>query len=170
MVPFHCKLAGAATGSGGLCGSSFLNRIFEKYLQDKFRGYHGWHESYMVDASKVFEERIKPNFTGESRDDHVIRIQGLVPSAHHGVERNFLTLTTTELRENVFDEVITKIQGLVRDQIAHTNGTVKEVLLAGGFGKNPYLKKKLEEIDSVVRQNIGVQQIENRQVLWRIVP
>ncbi|PVH67866.1 hypothetical protein DL98DRAFT_600035 [Cadophora sp. DSE1049] len=132
MNPFHCKLAGAATGSGGLCGSGFLNRIFEKYLEDKLKDYQGWDPSFMVDAMRAFENRIKPDFTGESKDEHYIRIQGLVPSERHGVERNFLTLTTTELREKVFDEVITKIQGLVRDQIAHTNGTVKEVLLAGG--------------------------------------
>lgn len=158
----HCKLAGAATGSGGLCGSNFLNRIFQAYLQRKFREYRGWDPEFMIEASRSFEDRIKPNFTGESTEDYIIRIQGLVESRRHGVYRNFMTLTTQELRVHVFDEVISKVQGLVRDQISNTHGPVKAVLLAGGFGKNPYLKKKLEEIDSVVRNRIKVQLIENR--------
>lgn len=167
MNPFHCQLAGAATGSGGLCGSSFLNRIFEEYLKDKFKDYDGWHKTYMIDASKAFEARIKPGFTGDNEDPHIIRIGGLKPSKPHGVEKNFLTLTTKELREKVFDVVITKIQGLVRDQIANTDGRVKEVLLAGGFGKNRYLQKRLTEIESVVQNKIRIREIENRQVLWQ---
>ncbi|KAF2445472.1 putative Hsp70 family chaperone [Karstenula rhodostoma CBS 690.94] len=159
--PIHCKLAGAATGSGGLCGSNFLNRIFQAYLEKKLKEYHGWNPDFMIEASRVFEDKIKPNFTGESRDEHIIRIQGLAESRRHGVFRNFLTLTTEELRKYVFDEVISKVEGLVRDQINNTRGPVTAVLLAGGFGKNPYLKKRLEQIDAVVRKKIKVQLIDN---------
>lgn len=162
LQPFSCKLEGAAIGTGGLCGSSFLNRIFEKYLRDKLKTYSGWHPSFMIDASKAFEERIKPNFTGERDVEHSIRIQGLVESERHGVYPNFLTLTTPELRENVFDKVINIVQAHVSNQIANTKGPVKAVLLAGGFGKNPYLKKRLQEIDSVMRNGIKVIQIGNR--------
>jgi hypothetical protein len=165
MKPY-IKLAGAGTGSGGLCGSSFLNRIFAKYLKDKLRDYRGgWDQLCLNEAMKAFEEKIKPDFTGDGEDEHDIMIRGLKASARHGISENFLTLTNEELRENVFDEVISKVRGLVRDQIANTKGRVKAVLLAGGFGRNPYLKMKLQEIDSVVKQKIQVQQIENRQVL-----
>jgi hypothetical protein len=162
MEPY-IKLAGAATGSGGLCGSSFLNRIFAKYLDDKLRDYRGgWDESWLNHAVNDFEEKIKPNFTGDGKRDHRIIIGGLEPSARHGIVGNLLILTNKELRENVFDKVITKVQGLVRDQIANTNGRVKRVLLAGGFGRNPYLKKKLQEIESVERQKIQVKVIDDR--------
>ncbi|OKL64061.1 hypothetical protein UA08_00165 [Talaromyces atroroseus] len=162
MSPFHCKLAEAAAGSGGLCGSSFLNRIFEKYLQRKFKDYPEWEPSFTIDALNEFEERTKRDFTGEGNEEYNIRIPGLVLSERHGIyNRNVLTLTTRELRKNIFDEVVFKVQGLVRDQIANTNGTVKAVLLAGGFGQNHYLQKKLKEIDIVVKDKIRVEQIDN---------
>ncbi|XMA20046.1 hypothetical protein WAI453_012837 [Rhynchosporium graminicola] len=162
-APFHCKLSGAATGSGGLCGSIFLNRIFEAYLEKKLRDYPYWEASFMIDALKDFEERIKPNFNGENKEGYNIRIGGLIKSERHGIDKNFLSLTTKELRQNVFEEVISKIQGLVRDQIAQTRGSVKEVILAGGFGNNPYLKKRLEKIDLVVNQGIKVQHFEDSE-------
>ncbi|CZS93503.1 uncharacterized protein RAG0_03781 [Rhynchosporium agropyri] len=146
-APFHCKLSGAATGSGGLCGTQGLSY---------------WEASFMIDALKDFEERIKPNFNGENKEGYNIRIGGLIKSERHGIDKNFLSLTTKELRQNVFEEVISKIQGLVRDQIAQTRGSVKEVILAGGFGNNPYLKKRLEKIDLVVNQGIKVQHFEDR--------
>ncbi|PVH95356.1 hypothetical protein DM02DRAFT_571322 [Periconia macrospinosa] len=157
----HCKLAGAAPGSGGLCGSNFLNRIFEAYIEQKLRNYHHWKPAYMQDASKAFEEKIKPNFTGEKEGNENIRIQGLKASGRHGVGDNYLFLTTAELREHVFDEVILKIRNLVRDQIKNTKRDVTAVLLAGGFGQNPYLKKQLENIDIVVRKKTKVIVIEN---------
>ncbi|CAI6334531.1 unnamed protein product [Periconia digitata] len=157
----HCKLAGAAPGSGGLCGSNFLNRIFETYLENKLKNYRHWKPAYMLEASKAFEERIKPQFTGQKVGNDHIRIHGLVESKHHGVGENYLFLTTKELRENVFDEVVLKIKKLVRDQIKNTKPTVTAVLLAGGFGKNPYLKKRLEEIEMVSRNETKVVVVEN---------
>jgi hypothetical protein len=167
MSPFHCKLAEAATGSGGVCGSSFLNRIFAKYLRKKFKDHPSWESSFMVDALNDFEVKIKRDFTGEGNEGYTIRILGLDLSERHGVYcRNILTLGTAELRENVFDEVIIKVQGLVRDQIANTSGTVKAILLAGGFGQNRYLQKKPREIQSVVKHKIILEQIDSWQVPW----
>lgn len=152
----HCRLAGAATGSGGICGSNFLNRIFEAYLENKLRHYPHWRPGYMADATKEFEQRIKPHFTGEKVGNEHIRIQGLVANRRYGVGDNYLFLTTAELREHVFDEVIFKVRDLVRDQIKNTPPDVTAVLLAGGFGKNPYLKKKLEQIDLVIQNGTRV--------------
>ncbi|OAG11476.1 putative Hsp70 family chaperone [Paraphaeosphaeria sporulosa] len=157
----HCKLAGAATGSGGLCGSSFLNRIFQAYLEKKLEDYPAWDSEFMVEALRAFEDQIKPEFTDEHQEEKVIRIHGLKESKPHGVAKNILILTTEELRKHVFDEVISKIEGLVRDQINNTRRPVTAVLLAGGFGKNPYLKRRLEQIDAVVRNKIRVQRIDN---------
>ncbi|EJP61364.1 Hsp70 family chaperone, putative [Beauveria bassiana ARSEF 2860] len=157
----QCELVGAGAGSGGLCGSIFLNRIFEKYLEEKLQDYPSWDPDFMIDALGAFETRIKPNFSGRNRDAHFIRIQGLKPSPRHGIKKNFLELTDDELRVNVFDIVINKIRVLVRDQIKHTEGSVKEVVLAGGFGRNPYLKRRLQNLDCVVRQGIKVSEFED---------
>ncbi|KAF9732889.1 hypothetical protein PMIN06_007483 [Paraphaeosphaeria minitans] len=157
----HCKLAGAATGSGGLCGSSFLNRIFQSYLEKKLEDYSGWEPDFMTEALRAFEDHIKPEFTGDRQDEKFIRIHGLKESKRHGVAKHILILKTEELRKHVFDEVISKVEGLVRDQINNTRRPVKAVLLAGGFGNNPYLKRRLEQNDAVVRNKIRVQLIEN---------
>lgn len=159
--PVQCRLAGAAVGSGSLCGSNFLNRIFQAYLQEKLKTYPGWTPDCMIEATRMFEERIKPNFTG-SGNEKTIKLQGLKASRAHGIESNLLVLTTEELRVNVFDKVISKIEGLVSDQINNTQGPVTAVLLAGGFGKNPYLKRRLEKIETVKQNGIKVQLIENR--------
>jgi hypothetical protein len=161
----QCALAGAGAGSGGLCGSIFLNRVFEAYLAQKLQDHPGWDPDFMVDALAAFETRIKPNFSGCARDVHTIRIGGLALSARHGVRyRGVLELTDDELRVHVFDVVVSRILPLVRDQIAHAEGRVKDVVLAGGFGRNPYLKKQLQELDCVVGQGITVSNLEDRQV------
>lgn len=109
-----------------------------------------------------FEKRIKAEFTGDDEDTYTIMVHGLSDSRAHGIIGSTLELPGKELRVNVFDEVITKIQGLVRDQIANTSGDVKAILLAGGFGQSAYLKLQLELVPAVVRNRIRVEQIENR--------
>jgi hypothetical protein len=156
-------LTGAAKGSGGLCGSSFLNRIFAKHLDRKLRDYPGkWDSGWRNHAVEEFERRIKPEFTGDDDETYTIMVHGLQDSRSHGISGGTLQLSGKELRRHVFDEVITKIQGLVADQIANTSKPVKAVLLAGGFGRNTYLKHKLEQIPSVKEQRIRIQHIENR--------
>ncbi|OAQ98194.1 hypothetical protein LLEC1_02306 [Akanthomyces lecanii] len=158
----HCKLVEAGPGSGALCGSMFLNRIFEKYLEEKLQHCPSWDPEYMVDVLRTFETRIKPNFTGQAEEPHFIRIQGLKRSESHGIKKkNILELTDQELRVHVFDKVMEKIEALVRDQITHTEGSVKEIVLAGGFGRNPYLKRRLQGLPCVARQGITVWALEN---------
>lgn len=156
---------GAGKGSGGLCGSSFLNRIFANYLQRKLRNYYGgWDIVSLNYAVDEFEKRIKAEFTGDDEDTHTIMVHGLSDSPQHGIVGNALELSGKELRVNVFNEVITKIQGLVRDQIENTSGEIKAILLAGGFGQSAYLKQQLELMPSVIERRIMIEQIENRQV------
>lgn len=41
----------ASPGSGSLCGSSFLNRIFQKRLYDKFKHDGAWDNEVLEEAS-----------------------------------------------------------------------------------------------------------------------
>ena len=54
----------ATPGSGMLCGSSFLNRIFEKFLKDKLAALPGWDEEILEEAMKRFEMVTKRQFRG----------------------------------------------------------------------------------------------------------
>ncbi len=44
------KLAEASPGSGSLCGSSFLNRGFQEYLEKKLENELGWDEEVMEEV------------------------------------------------------------------------------------------------------------------------
>ncbi|TGJ83714.1 hypothetical protein E0Z10_g5039 [Xylaria hypoxylon] len=133
-----------STISGDLCGSSFLNRLFEAYMVKKFQDID-WETSIYQKLLKTMVnefDRIKQQFTGTETEDFVFI--AIMPEAEDGA----LRVPARELREKVFDPVISKIRALVRDQIKATvksSGKVKEVLLAGGFGENAYLKTQLEK-------------------------
>ena len=45
------RLDEAASGTGGLCGSSYLNRIFENFLTEKFQDNIGWDDEVLEDVS-----------------------------------------------------------------------------------------------------------------------
>jgi len=47
------QIAEASPGSGSLCGSSFLNRIFQKLLFDKFRNEPAWDNDVLEEVSMV---------------------------------------------------------------------------------------------------------------------
>lgn len=150
-----------APGSGGLCGSSFLNRIFSKYLEDRMKGHREWNEDYQGDALRFFEKEIKPRFTGNDDEVYYIMVQGLSESPRFRIKNRRLEVSGSDLREKVFEPVMKEIQKLVRNQISATTTDtvkVKAVLLAGGFGRNEYLRRKLQE---TVGRDVQVRPVEN---------
>jgi hypothetical protein len=50
------KVLEATAGKGGVCGSSILNRIFQKHLEDRFRTSRGWDEEVLEEALDKFEK------------------------------------------------------------------------------------------------------------------
>lgn len=158
------SLDGAGKGSGGLCGSSFLNRIFANYLERKMENYHGnWDQGCLKHAVNEFERSIKIQFTADDNETYSIMMPALSDSPSHGITGGSLNFSGKELKKHVFDKVITKVQDLVKNQIDNTPGRVKAVLLAGGFGQNSYLKNRLERVESVKSQSIPVRCIENSE-------
>ena len=51
-------------GSGTLCGSTFLNRIFQKYIVDKLSALPGWDDDILEEAVKRFDLVVKRQFRG----------------------------------------------------------------------------------------------------------
>ena len=66
------KVTEAATGSGRLCGSTFLNRIFQKYLVDKLGLNSEWDDEVVEDAMKRFDLVTKKAFRGKPDEEFVI--------------------------------------------------------------------------------------------------
>ncbi|KAL3958439.1 hypothetical protein ACCO45_006601 [Purpureocillium lilacinum] len=153
-----------STISGELCGSSFLNRIFEDYLMKKKDLAHiNWTTRNGVNLLRAavaeFETTIKPQFTGTERGSFYLNT--VFPNRRPGGDGLVLAIPVEDVRDKVFGLVIAKICSLVRDQIKNTiatTGSVKEILLAGGFGQNVYLKRRLEQ---EVGGDIKVRKVEN---------
>ncbi|KHO00399.1 Heat shock protein Hsp70 [Metarhizium album ARSEF 1941] len=146
------SLLQVARASGGLCGSSFLNRIFEDYLKKRLQGHvkkWGAREMRWLKSSvdKWFEQEVKPHFDG-SDDGYFCRETDAL-GENTGIPNNMIRISGKDIREKIFDPVVERIQVLVRDQITLTvnqGETVTAVLLAGGFGNNAYLRTCLERM------------------------
>ena len=59
----------ATAGKGGVCGSSILNRIFQKHLEVRFKRTRGWDEEVLEEAMEKFEKTAKRNFGGSLFDE-----------------------------------------------------------------------------------------------------
>jgi molecular chaperone DnaK (HSP70) len=145
------RISEVAPGNGATCGSTFLNRIFRKYLEENFAENDGWDEDTLDAALERFETIAKRKFDGE-QDDITIPVPGLSNDPAKGILRGKLTLSASTLRA-IFRPVITRITALVSAQITGTDEEIKAVLLVGGFGQNPFLR---ESIQRVVGRHIQV--------------
>ena len=134
----------AASRTGDLCGSSFLNSIFRKFLEDRFKDDEDWDSDTMEDAMQRFEKKTKREFYGEDTD-FIIPVPGLQDDTKKGVKRGKLRLTLKEMLA-IFEPVVQPITVLVMNQIKATGKPVKAVLLVGGFGQSPYLKRMIQNV------------------------
>jgi hypothetical protein len=153
------SLVEATKGSGDLCGSTFLNRIFAKRLLEKLRDYGEWDERYQADALKEFEDDIKKNFDGDISQSYIIPVRGL-HKPELGIKDGNLELSGREIKA-IFDPVVKIIISLVTEQIRNTQKDVKAVLMAGGFGSSSYLCSCLEKAVKRIPEN---RKIEFRKV------
>ena len=135
------QLEEAAPGSGSACGSTFLNRIFAKFMNRKFQGDFDWEEDreIFVRAMEHFENETKSSFNGTR--SLVIPVHGVGP--HPGVVKSRLTLSVDDLK-SIFEPVVSEVVKLITDQIRQTAKVVKLILLVGGFGSSFYLRKRIQ--------------------------
>jgi len=49
----------AAAGTGGLCGSTFLNRRFGEFLTSKLGGEAGWDDEILAEAMERFDSVVR---------------------------------------------------------------------------------------------------------------
>lgn len=148
-------------GTGRLCGSTFLNRIFAKYLDERFEGCQYWNEDCKEVALKAFEDTIKRELTGEETDSRSIKIRGLPDMPRRGVKDGWLEIPLEDLKEKIFQPVMKDILELLDAQIKATreHANPRKLILAGGFGRNEYLRKRIQRSFG---NNIEVMQLDER--------
>lgn len=134
----------ATPGTGELCGSTFLNMRFGKFLRQKIGKEEGFDDEVMAEAMEKFEKTIKRQFTMNAPPDETysIPVPGLSNNKELGISRGRFALKASDLQV-IFEPVIQKVIKLVQDQITSSNVPIRAVLLVGGFGASNYLKERL---------------------------
>jgi hypothetical protein len=154
------ELDESALGSGGLCGSTFLDRSFDNWLTDKFHTCSKWTDVFHLDAMHHWESNTKRNFAGDMTKKYFIPCRGMSPDESLGIKGGKLEMSGAEIKR-IFDPVISRILNLVKRQMTETekkSKVVKAVLLAGGFGSNEYLKRRIQE---EIGSKVGVHRMKN---------
>ncbi|KAL8719795.1 MAG: hypothetical protein Q9225_003230 [Loekoesia sp. 1 TL-2023] len=155
------RIVEAAPGSGSLCGSTFLNRIFQKFLEDRLGNDPNWDEDVLEEAMKRFEVTVKRSFNGNPDEEYQIPLPGLSDNIANGVHRGRLCLTGSDV-SNIFKPVIREVIKLVNGQIDATEAHVKAVLLVGGFGQSSYLRDRIRQ--AVTKRGVEVMQSPNGSI------
>ncbi|KAK8072718.1 hypothetical protein PG996_006066 [Apiospora saccharicola] len=146
----NLKIKECTKGTGDLCGATFLDQAFCKYLVDTV-GEREWNSlsrrQQMDIIQETWEDNIKPDF------DPAIQEAGAWPVNIPGQQES-IYLSSAEIRDVFQDSVVGRIQELVGRQIKkmilqRDNGsdavTPKFVILVGGFGQCKYLRLAVRE-------------------------
>ena len=142
----------SGVGSGGLCGSAFLNYRFEDHVKSRIGVARYDHMKANKPRTwqmglKYFEEFVKRNFDEEdSSQEFNVPFPGLPDDAPAGLESGFLLLTHAQIK-CIFDPVIREVCDLVEGQVKSIrakNGIVSGIVLVGGFGQSNYLYHRLK--------------------------
>ncbi|KAL1606690.1 hypothetical protein SLS60_004097 [Paraconiothyrium brasiliense] len=111
----------SAVGTGGLCGSAFLNYRFEDHVKSRI----GTERYTMMREKKVktwnmglkyFEEFVKRNFNEEENTEVNVPFPGLPDDEEAGLESGFLVMSTEQVKE-IFDPVVQEVISLVEGQV-----------------------------------------------------
>jgi molecular chaperone DnaK (HSP70) len=141
----------SAVGTGGLCGSAFLNYRFEDHVRSRIgtERYNNMREkkpkTWMM-GLKYFEEFVKRNFNEEEHTEVNVPFPGLPDDEEAGLDSGFLIMSSEQVKaifDPIIDEVISLVQGQV-DSIKVKNGHVSGIILVGGFGQSNYLYTRLK--------------------------
>ncbi|KAK3315466.1 hypothetical protein B0H66DRAFT_606349 [Apodospora peruviana] len=158
LKPF-LEVQEAAAGTGALCGSTFLNMRFAKWLKAKLGKEPGFDDEMMAEAMERFEKTVKRqyNMSVLPEETYTIPVGGLANNKDLGITRGRYALKASDL-QTIFEPVIQEVIKLVKDQIMSSKVPIRAVLLVGGFGASNYLKERLR---NAVDRKIEIMQPPN---------
>ncbi|KAM7208466.1 actin-like ATPase domain containing protein [Naviculisporaceae sp. PSN 640] len=142
----------SAVGTGGLCGSAFLNYRFEEFIRTRL-GASRFDEMKVKKPKtwqmglKYFEEFVKRNFNEDEHQEVNIPFPGLPDDEEVGLDSGFLVMTAAQIKE-IFEPVIKEVCDLVQGQVdtlRAKGGVVSGIILVGGFGQSDYLYQRLKQ-------------------------
>lgn len=141
----------SAVGTGGLCGSAFLNYRFEEHVKERlgmerYLAMRNKKPKTWMMGLKYFEEFIKRNYNEGEQQEVNVPFPGLPDDEEAGVDSGFMVMTTEQVKaifDPVTDEVVKLLQGQV-DAIRNKGDNVSGIILVGGFGQSNHLYNKLK--------------------------
>lgn len=143
----------SVVGTGGLCGSAFLNYRFEDHVrarlgEERYRTMREKKPKTWNMGLKYFEEFVKRNFNDEEGDDQEVNVPfpGLPDDEEAGLESGFMLLKSEQIK-TILDPVIKEVINLVEGQVETIRakaGHVAAIVLVGGFGQSNYMYKKMK--------------------------
>jgi molecular chaperone DnaK (HSP70) len=141
----------SAVGTGGLCGSAFLNYRFEEHVRNRI-GKERFDEMKLKKGKcwqmglRYWEEFVKRNFNEEEHAEVNVPFPGLPDDEEAGLDCGFLVMTAPQIKE-IFEPVVKEVCDLVQGQvdgIRQKGGIVSGIVLVGGFGQSNYLYTRLK--------------------------
>ncbi|KAK4146476.1 uncharacterized protein C8A04DRAFT_25700 [Dichotomopilus funicola] len=141
----------SAVGTGGLCGSAFLNYRFEEHVKGRI-GQSRFDEMKTKKGKtwqmglRYFEEFVKRNFNEDEHQEVNVPFPGLPDDEEAGLDSGFLVMTGDEIKD-IFDPVVKEVCDLVQGQVdtlRAKGGVVSGIILVGGFGQSDYLYRRLK--------------------------
>ncbi|KKY34570.1 putative hsp70 protein [Diaporthe ampelina] len=145
------KVEESAVGTGGLCGSAFLNYRFEEHVKTRL-GKTRFDEMKVKKGKtwqmglRYFEEFVKRNFNEDEHQEINIPFPGLADDEEVGLDSGFLVMTAAQAKE-IFEPVVKEVCDLVQGQVdglRAKGGIVSGIILVGGFGQSDYLYRRLK--------------------------
>lgn len=133
------RLKEAAPGTGGICGSTYLNRVFEQFLHRRLGSCEGWDRDTMEHAMQKFEIIVKRQFAGDPKEVFAFPVPGIADNKKLGVRRGCLQVTGKEINKLCLP-VLESVMELVQQQIQISRAPIKSLFLVGGFGQSPLLR------------------------------
>jgi molecular chaperone DnaK (HSP70) len=138
------KVREATGGTGSFCVSTYLNHIFKKHLENRFKRCAAWEGKTLDEAMEKFEITTKRNFGGDQTDEFVIPVGGLRDNAGKGVKRGKYSISGMDLGK-VFAPVVTEVIKLVRQQVAASPSRRRAIMLVGGSGQSTHLREEIKK-------------------------
>ncbi|KAI0882521.1 actin-like ATPase domain-containing protein [Annulohypoxylon maeteangense] len=145
------KVEESAVGTGGLCGSAFLNYRFEEHVRGRLG--HSKFEEMKTKKGKTwqmglryFEEFVKRNFNEDEYQEVNVPFPGLPDDEEARIDSGFLVMTADEVK-GIFEPVVKEVCDLVQGQVdglRSKGGIVSGIILVGGFGQSDYLYRRLK--------------------------
>ncbi|CAN8103775.1 unnamed protein product [Discula destructiva] len=145
------KVEESAVGTGGLCGSAFLNYRFEEHVKNRL-GKSRFDEMKLKKnrtwqmGLRYFEEFVKRNFNEDEHQEINIPFPGLQDDEEVGLDSGFLVMAAAQVKE-IFEPVVKEVCELVSGQVEtlrSRGGIVSGIILVGGFGQSDYLYRRLK--------------------------